>query len=329
MASILFERGKSTSTQKAIADGKITYKTDTSELYFDVGNKRQEINANDAKTLSGASLIHTDLQYNKERIPSSYLLKEKLNTKISANINNATETLNLWSVKIHTVGLGESVSIHCEENMTWGEWMNSPYNDFQADDVSVSLSTSGLIVLECAHADGVGYFNPSETININGYNIFYDCCFIAGTQVSIGNNQTVNIEDIRSGDSVMSYNIETGENYLTTVKKLILNKHSTRMAKIIFDDENTLEMTDYHPLYTINGWSSLTDKKYNQLKIGDLVKTQNGWSEIIDIIQYTLKEPITTYTLDVRDNDEMLVDDEINDNFYANGIVAHNAACPV
>ena len=327
MASILFERGKSTSTQQAVKDGKITYKTDTSELYFDVGNKRQEINANDAKTLSGASLIHTNLQYNKERIPSSYLLKEKLNTKISANIDNATEALKLWSVKIHEVDLGEGVSIQCEENMTWGEWMNSPYS-IQAD-LYVNLNASGLIVLEHSSLDGEGFFNPSNIIDTNGYHIFQDCCFIAGTQVSINNNQTVNIEDIRSGDSVMSYNIETGENYLTTVKKLILNKHSTHMAKIIFDDENVLEMTDYHPLYTINGWSSLTDKKYNQLKIGDLVKTQNGWSKIIDIIQYTLKEPITTYTLDVRDNDEMLIDDEINDNFYANGIVAHNAACPV
>ena len=326
MASILFERGKSTSTQKAVKDGKITYKTDTSELYFDVGNKRQEINANDAKTLSGASLIHTDLQYNKERIPSSYLLKEKLNTKISANIDDTTETLNLWSVKIHKVYLGESVSIQCEENMTWGEWVNSPYSS--QVDLYVSLGDSGSIILTHVAYEGGASFNPSDIININGYSIFHDCCFVAGTQILIDNNQTMNIEDVRSGDSVMSYNIETGENYLTTVKKLVLNKHSTHMAKIIFDDGNILEMTDYHPLYTINGWSSLTDKKYNQLKIGDLVKTQNGWSEIIDIIQYTLKEPITTYTLDVRDNDEMLVDNEINDNFYANGIVAHNAACP-
>lgn len=327
MASILFERGKSTSTQKAVKDGKITYKTDTSELYFDVGNKRQEINANDAKTLSGASLIHTDLQYNKERIPSSYLLKEKLNTKISANINNATETLNLWSVKVYEVDLGQDITIQCEENMTWGEWVNSPYNS--PIGFHVDLDNSGLIILESSYYDGEGSFSPSDIINLNGYTIFYDCCFVAGTQISIDNNQTVNIEDIRSGDSVMSYNIETGESYLTTVKKLVLNKHSTHMAKIIFDDENVLEMTAYHPLYTINGWSSLTDKKYNQLKVGDLVKTQNGWSEIIDIIQYTLKEPITTYTLDVRDNDEMLVDNEINDNFYANGIVAHNASCPV
>lgn len=326
MASILFERGKSTSTQKAIADGKITYKTDTSELYFDVGNKRQEINANNAKTLSGASLIHTDLQYNKERIPSSYLLKEKLNTKISASIDNTAETLNLWSVKTHSVNLGQNVTIYCEENMTWGEWVNSPYNS--PIGFHVGLDNSGLIILESSYYNGEGSFNPSDIIDINGYNIFYDCCFVAGTQVSINDNQTMNIEDIRSGDLVMSYNIETGENYLTTVKKLTLNKHSTHMAKVIFDDENVLEMTAYHPLYTINGWSSLTDKKYNQLKIGDLVKTQNGWSEIIDIIQYTLKEPITTYTLDVRDNDEMLVDNETNDNFYANGIVAHNAACP-
>lgn len=71
MASILFERGKSTSTQKAVKDGKITYKTDTSELYFDVGNQRQEINANNAKTVGGESLntIKTGYQnYINEKI---------------------------------------------------------------------------------------------------------------------------------------------------------------------------------------------------------------------------------------------------------------------
>lgn len=325
MASILFERGKSTSTQKAIADGKITYKTDTSELYFDVGNKRQEINANDAKTLSGASLIHTNLQYNKENIPSSYLLKEKLNTKISASIDISSETLNLWKAKIYDVHIGGYGTIQCEENMTWGEWFNSPYYNSQlvwANDSAIGHVGSLM---------GYIYATPSDIINTTpGYyeGVFETCCFIAGTQILTNENQTVNIENIQPGDTVVSYHIETGENYFTTVKKLVLNKHSTRMAKIIFDDENILEMTDYHPLYTINGWSSLTDKKYNQLKIGDLVKTQNGWSEIINIIQYTLKEPITTYTLDIRDDNEMLVDNEVNDNFYANGIVAHNAACP-
>ena len=71
MASILFERGKSTSTQNTVKDGKITYKTDTSELYFDVGNQRQEINANNAKTVGGESLntIKTGYQnYINEKI---------------------------------------------------------------------------------------------------------------------------------------------------------------------------------------------------------------------------------------------------------------------
>ena len=43
--------------------------------------------------------------------------------------------------------------------------------------------------------------------------------------------------------------------------------------------------------------------------------------------RYNLKNPITTYNLDIIDLNED-VDIDINDTFIANGIVAHNAACP-
>lgn len=154
------------------------------------------------------------------------------------------------------------------------------------------------------------------------------CCFVAGTQVLIDfDGNTKNIEDMAAGDTVVSYNIETGKNYLTEVKRLAINKKSLYMADVTLSDGTIVTMTDYHPLYCKDGWKSLTGYKgYDILTIGDEVKTINGYSTIKSINQYALQEPIWTYTLDVRDAGEE-PDDDTNDNFYANGIVAHNASC--
>ena len=320
-----FKRGLSTRSQPPIVDGQIIYHTDTSRFYLDVNKSRVEINANDAKKLMGAEFNAQAIEYNVNQISSSKSIVDYINNNfIKGKVEG--ETLMLKNPKIISFTV-QGQYFTAESNMTWLEWRDSIFYDSL-----IRIDAANNVFWKATGSSG--NMLPVDATDIIQNNGVYrapnaDCCFIAGTQILISlDGQTQSIEAVNPGDQAVSYNIETGENYLTTVKKLILNKNSTYMAKVIFDDENILEMTDYHPLYTINGWSSLTDKKYNQLKIGDLVKTQNGWSKIVDIIQYTLKEPIITYTLDVRDNDEMLVDNEINDNFYANGIVAHNAACP-
>lgn len=324
MPDLNFKRGLSTKNQPPIIDGQIIYHIDTSRFYLDVDNARIEINANDAKKLMGAELTNEILRYTNELIPTSNLVRNELNKKISAEVSG--EVLKLWTKKIYNKEAGYGIIISFEENMTWQDWLNS---DYYYENTDLYWSNNAL---RCSFLEGSIYAPLNGYIDINAdfSGAFQDCCFIAGTQILISlSGQTQSIETINSGDQVVSYNIETGENYLTTVKKLILNKNSTHMAKIKFDNGTIIEMTDYHPLYTINGWSSLTKPEYRKLILGDIVKTNDGWSKIIDIEQYQLNKPIITYTLDVRDSNEIMEDYEINDNFYANGIVAHNADCPV
>lgn len=319
MSSLIFKRGVSTGAQPAVVDGQILYHKDTSRFYLDTNGARIEINANDAKKLMGASLTDEILRYTNEQIPSSNLVRNELNKKISMEVEG--EILKLYNKKVHQINAGE-IGFDVEENMTWGDWCNSNYSKnsglYWTDGQLRNMGTlNGYI-----NAPWDGYID----INKDYSGSFSQCCFVSGTQVLISlENITKPIEDIREGDRVVSYNVETGENYYTTVKRLVLNKHSINMAKIFFDNGVTLEMTDYHPLYTIEGWHSLTDQNYNKLIIGDIVKTSSGWAKIIDIEQYQLNTPIVTYTLDVVNNDELLLDSDLNDNFYANGIVAHNA----
>lgn len=213
---------------------------------------------------------------------------------------------------------------HAKEGMTWTEWCNSEYSPSSAK-VGTSVvyfSTNNVIKTSAA------YVRPSDVITANtAYVTVYYCCFVAGTQVlTTFNGDTCPIEKIKIGDTIVSYNTETGENYLTKVTKTIINPMSTCMAIVEFSNGSKLEMTDYHPIYTKNGWHSITDKNYDKLVIGDIAKTNLGWSEITNIKLYTLKEPIATYTLSVKDFDE-IEDIDINDNFYANSIVVHNAGC--
>lgn len=153
------------------------------------------------------------------------------------------------------------------------------------------------------------------------------CCFVAGTQITLADSTTVPIEALTKDMLVLSYNINTQNFYTTKVKSITINHHSLYMARVILENGIEVTMTDYHPLLTTNGWHSLTNHNgYDRLTVDDYVITLDGPSKIENIILYTNDNFIDTYTIDTIDLDEN-EDDDTNDNFIANGIVVHNAAC--
>ena len=174
--------------------------------------------------------------------------------------------------------------------------------------------------------DGCTYFSTELITDLRNttYIASEFCCFVPGTQVLMSiDGETKAIEDVKPGDEIVSYNVETGENYVARVVGVGINRNSTHMAKVYFENGTKVEMTSYHPLYTKEGFHSITNYMgYDTLVEGDLVKTVNGWSEVVEIELYTT-EPITTYNLAVKDFNE-IIDNEENDCFYVNGILAHN-----
>lgn len=156
-----------------------------------------------------------------------------------------------------------------------------------------------------------------------------DCCFEAGTQILVDlSGTTRNIEDMKPGDIAVAYDIQKGVNYLATVKETHVKYDTTDIAEVVFSNGSKLTMNAYHPIYTTTGWHSLTNhKNYDTLLLGDICRTESGWSEIVSINRYKSSNNITMYSLDLIDIDETN-DNDVNDNFFANGIVVHNAACP-
>ena len=159
---------------------------------------------------------------------------------------------------------------------------------------------------------------------------FIACCFESGTQVQYTlDGKTKNIEDFKKGDKIISYNINKKEFYEAICNGLIVNKNTIHIAKVILEDETYVVMNEYHPILTKDGFHSITCYKgYDPLYIGDMVVTTQGLKEIINIERTWLKEPLITYNLDVIDINENN-DIDINDTYIANGMVVHNAACPV
>lgn len=154
------------------------------------------------------------------------------------------------------------------------------------------------------------------------------CCFVAGSLILFEDETYCPIEHVAPGDVVMSYNIFTEQFYPVVVQKLIVNPNTTHMALVTLDDGTQLEMNAYHPIYTEDGFHSLTNHEgYETLVVGDKVRGYDGYHEIVEIIETYLNEPITTYNLAIKDLTES-VDDDTYDTFIVNNCVVHNAACP-
>ena len=88
-------------------------------------------------------------------------------------------------------------------------------------------------------------------------------------------------------------------------------------------DGNTIEMNEYHPIYTKEGYKSLTNYKgMETLTEEDEVLTTNGdFVKILKIERWTEEEPIKSYNLTVEKNHNYFVGET--------EILVHNADCPM
>ena len=136
-------------------------------------------------------------------------------------------------------------------------------------------------------------------------------CFVAGTKV-LTENGYKNIEDIKVGDMVYSYNLDNNEKELKKVTRTI--KSSTEETYIVTINGKKVEMSPRHQVYVIDkGWV----RAYN-LKVGD--KMLSSDKKVIDITNIERKNyegGISTYNLTV----------DGNSNYYVSEIqvLVHNA----
>ena len=277
---------------------------------------------------SGAQTIKGDANLKAENIKSGVSIFGVTGTYSNSSSGTVPTTINVmintYSESTATGLASDGINIQTVTSRQWGG--DDVYYRYR---ISMSVPLNSLIFVNQGRA--MTDLNCVVVHETSTYTIVQAkettpaiCCFVSGTQVLTSlDGASTSIELLQEGDEVVSYNTTTGENYVAKVKKLIIKEYTTDIAEVSFANGTILTMNAYHPIYTSNGFHSITNHNgYDTLSVGDLVKTTDDWTEIIDIRRYNAS-PITTYNLNVIDLDEN-PDDETNDTFYANGIVVHN-----
>ena len=162
--------------------------------------------------------------------------------------------------------------------------------------------------------------NPTKDVELKVEAV--GCCFVAGTQVLMADKTTKSIEDVKVGDVVLSYNELTNEYENKTVTKLIVNPNTTNLARVNLVDGTSIEMNEYHPIYTEEGWKSLTNHEGlpTLSKEDKVLSVDRKFIQISSIECWQEKAPITTYNLSVEDNHNYFVGEK--------PVLVHNADCP-
>ena len=128
-------------------------------------------------------------------------------------------------------------------------------------------------------------------------------CFLSGTQVTLQNGVTKNIEDIKVDDLVLSYNKNTFELESKKVTKLLHHTKDEYLGDNYWIINKNLKVTPNHPMYTDNGIKLL-----ESLKIGDILiddKLQNIKIDSIDIVNQKVEK---YYNFEVEDNNNYFVE---------------------
>jgi Pretoxin HINT domain len=133
-------------------------------------------------------------------------------------------------------------------------------------------------------------------------------CFLSGTMVWMSNGTYKNIEDVKIGDIVKSYNESSREIVNSTVINIYYHNANQMGVDYYMIINNFLEVTPNHPILVNGQWQQI-----GNAKIGDYLQDENGNRVYIANIQ-KIYQKVPVYNLEINDTH----------NYFANGILVHN-----
>ena len=137
-------------------------------------------------------------------------------------------------------------------------------------------------------------------------------CFLAGTKISMDDLNYKNIEDVKVGDVVVSYDIKKKVRMRKKVTGVRYYKPEIMAAEFYIIINKKLKAVPNQLIFANGNW-----KKANELKLGYILHGLTNDEEIISIKRIYKKVP--TYDLQVEDTF----------SYYAEGVLVHNMpACP-
>lgn len=129
-------------------------------------------------------------------------------------------------------------------------------------------------------------------------------CFLEGTKILMGDGTTKNIEDVKTGDTILTKKNDTS---MELVSNEVTNTFKHIVTEYILIN-NRLKVTPIHRIYLNKKWTVASDAK-----VGDTLTDENGQDVVITSIAY--QEGIfRVYNLTTSPNH----------TFFADGIYVHN-----
>lgn len=129
-------------------------------------------------------------------------------------------------------------------------------------------------------------------------------CFVAGTQITMADGSTKNIEDIQFGEKIFTFQDPLSEKKVSSV----VTRTFEHVVKRYLNINNRLEVTPEHVLFVNGSW-----KMASEIRLGDQLLDMNRNIVIVNLIQ-EVETPVSVYNLEVLGTH----------TFFANGIYVHN-----
>lgn len=195
-------------------------------------------------------------------------------------------------------------------------------NLIEIDEVNFYVTTdTNLRMIELDVEDSDTYIISGST-SFNGVISHNAPCFVAGTKITLEDKTQKNVEDIQIGDVVLSYNFNSNTVEKQKVRGVGAKKIDTTV-KYTFDDDEILESTLDHPMYSRQiGWVSQNPQytftvyglNTKQADVGVKILKEDGTESLIKSVEI-ISEESTVFNVKVVEN---------NHNFFANNRLVHN-----
>lgn len=148
-------------------------------------------------------------------------------------------------------------------------------------------------------------------------------CFPAGTKITMKDKSEKNIEDVKVGDYVLSYDFKNQKKSFAKVIELEspIREH---MCEIVFEDNSNLKLTREHPVYTKQGWKSINpfETSIENSELGFVSKLKTTDEVLFADSEYKKIEKINCWSEIVQTYNLKKVG--FYNNFYADGVLVHN-----
>ena len=229
------------------------------------------------------------------------------------------------------------VRYQCEKNTTWKEFVKSKYNSKEYVELieekkegefdrfwrPFTIDEDDLIEGPCSGMYfGAEYINPYQEIEASKEyeDLAQAECVYPNSNILVSKDgKTIQAKDIKEGNEIAYYNFETEQVEIGTVEKAYIHKQATNFVRYKFEDGSYLEATDYHPIYTKEGWKSYTRRNgYEKPEVGDEVKTEKGWKKLVSIEGFEGLEDCYDFVVKGKDG-------KIINNYYANGTLVQGS----